>query len=104
MTALVFLSLLEFTVLITLYFIPSVIASLRKHQDGIAIFLLNLFLGWTVIGWIAALVWSATSVHIKVTEKKYDNNKNALEILKTKFAEGKISEKEYKKRKKILNE
>jgi hypothetical protein len=27
-----------------------------------AIFLLNLLLGWTALGWIAALVWSFTEV------------------------------------------
>lgn len=41
------------------YFLPSFIAAARGHRNGRAIFLLNLFLGWTVLGWIVALVWSA---------------------------------------------
>jgi T4 superinfection immunity protein len=42
-----------------LYFLPSIIALARSKRDTLAIFLLNLFLGWSVIGWIVALVWAA---------------------------------------------
>jgi len=42
-----------------LYFLPSIIALARSKRDTLAIFLLNFFLGWTVIGWIVALVWAA---------------------------------------------
>ena len=42
-----------------MYFLPSVIALARSKRDLLAIFLLNLFLGWTFIGWIVALVWAA---------------------------------------------
>jgi len=44
-----------------LYFLPTVIALSRGHLSGLAIFLLNLFLGWTVIGWLIAFIWSCTS-------------------------------------------
>ncbi len=43
-----------------LYFIPSFVAAARNHDKRVAIFALNLVLGWTVIGWIGALVWSLT--------------------------------------------
>ena len=39
--------------------LPSIIALLRGKRDTLAIFLLNLFLGWSIIGWIVALVWAA---------------------------------------------
>jgi Superinfection immunity protein len=42
-----------------LYFLPSIIGHSRRDFAGI--FLLNFFLGWTVIGWIAALVWACAS-------------------------------------------
>jgi hypothetical protein len=42
-----------------MYFLPSIIALLRGKRDTLAIFLLNLFLGWSVIGWIVALIWAA---------------------------------------------
>jgi len=41
-----------------LYFLPFLIVSLRQHKNIFAIFLLNLTLGWTFLGWIAALIWS----------------------------------------------
>jgi hypothetical protein len=44
-----------------LYFLPLIIANARKNSNTTAITLLNLFLGWTVIGWIAALIWAFSS-------------------------------------------
>jgi hypothetical protein len=41
------------------YFLPSLIAGTRRHPHGNAIFLVNLLLGWTLLGWLAALIWSA---------------------------------------------
>lgn len=42
------------------YLLPSLIASVRKHRNANAIFLVNLFFGWTVLGWLVALIWCAT--------------------------------------------
>ena len=47
---------------IVVYFLPAIIAISREHQHRVPILLLNLFLGWTAIGWVAALVWSAMPV------------------------------------------
>ncbi len=41
-----------------LYFLPTIVALLREKHDKLSIFLLNLFLGWSLIGWIVALVWA----------------------------------------------
>jgi hypothetical protein len=41
-----------------MYFLPSVIALGRNKRDITAIVLLNFFLGWTMIGWVVALVWA----------------------------------------------
>jgi hypothetical protein len=43
---------------IALYFLPTLIAALRNHKNKLAVFLLNLLLGWTGLGWIGALIWS----------------------------------------------
>jgi uncharacterized membrane protein YbhN (UPF0104 family) len=48
------------------YFLPFTIALARKHVDSTAIFVLNLFLGWTFIGWVIALVWSVKKFDVKV--------------------------------------
>jgi ABC-type transport system involved in cytochrome c biogenesis permease component len=42
----------------TLCFLPTMIAFLRKHHSSAAILALNILLGWTGFGWIAAFVWS----------------------------------------------
>jgi RsiW-degrading membrane proteinase PrsW (M82 family) len=42
------------------YFLPFIIAERRKHKNKLAILITNLLLGWTVLGWIAALIWSTT--------------------------------------------
>lgn len=43
-----------------LYFLPTYLAYKHEHHNTVAIFALNLLLGWTVLGWIAALVWALT--------------------------------------------
>jgi len=43
---------------ILIYLLPTVVGWNKKNIG--AIFLLNLFLGWTFIGWVVALVWAAT--------------------------------------------
>lgn len=41
-----------------LYFLPSIIGHGKRSFTGILV--LNLLLGWTVIGWFAALIWACT--------------------------------------------
>lgn len=50
-------------VLLLLYLLPSFIAGGRKHHNTSAITVLNLLLGWTVLGWIISLVWAFTAVN-----------------------------------------
>jgi hypothetical protein len=40
------------------YFAPCWIALARSHRDLPAIAVLNLLLGWTVVGWLAAMIWA----------------------------------------------
>jgi hypothetical protein len=41
-----------------IYLLPWLVARHRKHRNTLAILLLNLFLGWTLVGWTIALVWA----------------------------------------------
>jgi hypothetical protein len=41
-----------------MYFLPSIIALARSKRDIGGIILLNFFLGWTMIGWVVALIWA----------------------------------------------
>jgi hypothetical protein len=47
-------------ILIGLYFIPWLLAFVRAHRNAGAIFVLNLFTGWTALGWVLALIWACT--------------------------------------------
>jgi len=44
-----------------IYFVPAIVAVVRHHNNKGAIIVLNIFLGWTVLVWIMALVWASTS-------------------------------------------
>lgn len=44
---------------IGIYFVPSCIGMHKKF--GWSIFALNLLIGWTILGWVGALVWSIAS-------------------------------------------
>jgi hypothetical protein len=48
---------------IALYLIPTLIAFLRGHPNAGAIAVVNVALGWTFLGYIAALVWSLTAIN-----------------------------------------
>lgn len=41
-----------------IYFLPWMLAHKSRHPYRAAIFVLNLFLGWTFIGWVASLTWA----------------------------------------------
>lgn len=47
--------------LISLYFLPTILANANKKRNADAIFVLNLLLGWTFIGWVVALVWAVST-------------------------------------------
>lgn len=45
-------------ILAVVYFAPTIIAVMGDHKKHGAMAVLNLLLGWTFIGWVAAMVWS----------------------------------------------
>jgi hypothetical protein len=52
------LSLILLILAAIFYFIPVVIASKRDTQHFGTIFFINFVFGWTVLGWVAALIWA----------------------------------------------
>jgi len=44
---------------LAVYFLPTIIGWKKKSSEGIL--LLNLFLGWTFLGWLGALIWAVSS-------------------------------------------
>jgi hypothetical protein len=53
--------------LVLAYFLPSLVAFARGHQSWLEIVTCNLLLGWTLLGWIAAFVWSLTVARWEAT-------------------------------------
>lgn len=49
-------------ILAAIYFLPSLIAAIRGVRNGCSVFILNLFLGRTFIGWVVALAMAFATV------------------------------------------
>lgn len=45
-------------IIISVYFFPTIVACINKKRNSSAILVLNFFLGWSLIGWVVALVWA----------------------------------------------
>ena len=52
---------------VALYFIPFIIAIIRGIKNSMSVFFLNLFLGWTVIGFFV-LIFYASLTNVKSNE------------------------------------
>ncbi|NED88858.1 superinfection immunity protein [Streptomyces sp. SID11233] len=48
-------------VIVLAYFVPTVVAFTRGVSNSGSVFVLNLFLGWTLVGWVVALAMAARS-------------------------------------------
>lgn len=56
MDAVVFLFIIGLAIFV--YLLPAFVALQRKHVNTTAICVLNILVGWSFIGWVAALVWA----------------------------------------------
>jgi hypothetical protein len=54
----VFTIVVIFVVAFVIHFLPAFIAGSRHVRSFWWIVLINIFLGWTFIGWVVALVWA----------------------------------------------
>jgi len=79
---------------LVIYFLPTIVAIIRKNNSTLAIFILNLLLGWSFIAWVIALVW-AFSKNTSSLEAKLKN----LYTLKEK---GLITDEEFERKKEEL--
>lgn len=41
-----------------LYFLPSIEANINDNPNLMSVLMVNLFLGWTVVGWVVAMAWA----------------------------------------------
>ncbi|WP_157763251.1 superinfection immunity protein [Pseudomonas citronellolis] len=88
--------LIFIAICVVIYFAPLFIAYSRGHNNLVGISVLNLFLGWTLLGWVAALVWSVSSVSDSGDEVE------KLERLAKLRDDGAISLSEYEMQKKRI--
>ena len=53
--------LIRLIISLVIYFLPTAIVIHRKHRNKVPIIVLNILAGWSIVGWVAAFVWSFTS-------------------------------------------
>ena len=83
------------------HFAPAIIAFRRKHDQRWLILGLNVFFGWTVIGWIALLCWAyQASVFLK-PETGLDRM-SQLEKLSNLYQSGSVTKEEFLEQKAAL--
>ena len=75
------LTLLVFTILLCVYYIPFLVAEVRKIKNKNSVFWLNTFFGWSVIGWLVLLFYSslinkADTITVVEYVKKKGSKKN----------------------------
>lgn len=51
------LMIIMIVVLQFIYYIPAIIAMSKKRPDTLKIFIINLIVGWTFLGWVIVFVW-----------------------------------------------
>lgn len=63
------LTLMFFAVLLVLSFLPTLIAW-QGGKKVLAVFLINLFFGWSILGWLVALILAICSEKKEVMEMR----------------------------------
>ncbi|PKB16715.1 superinfection immunity protein [Flavobacterium sp. 5] len=87
-------------IVISIYFLPTIIG--RKKQNFNAILLLNLFLGWTFIGWILSLIWAVSKEKEVIVINSNNSTADELQKLKQLLDDGALSKDEFETEKKVL--
>lgn len=69
---------LAIVIAFVMYFLPTIIAFCRGHGSKWGIFAMNLFLGWSVIFWLWAFIWSLSNKggSVNVNVNNVMNNRN----------------------------
>jgi hypothetical protein len=59
--------------ILALYFVPIIVACCREHHNVGSIAVINVFLGWTFIGWVLALAMACSRVQPTSRKKPLDH-------------------------------
>lgn len=52
--------------IISCYFVPTIVAVVRKVPNTVSVIVINVFAGWTFIGWVVALAMATRSAQTTV--------------------------------------
>lgn len=61
-------SFLYLALALMIYALPAIIAKVRWHRNFMAIAALNITLGWSLIGWLIAFIWSLTDNTVEIED------------------------------------
>jgi hypothetical protein len=61
-------------VLLGFYFLPSIVGTARKMHNAGSIFVINFFLGWSVVGWVVALAMACGSHRAAAVQQTFVQN------------------------------
>jgi uncharacterized membrane protein len=85
---------------LVIYSLPAIVASNMGHKSAGAIIFLNMLLGWTLIGWVVAFVWSFTdSTQVIVNNQTTKSASDEIQKLAALKEQGLLTEDEFNKRK-----
>ena len=82
---------------LAVYFLPTILAVARHHPNTLLIFLIDFLLGWTVVGWVIALILVFVESNVAI-----QGNEPALDIAKQRYARGEINKAEFEDIKKTI--
>ena len=89
---------------LVIYCLPLMIAFHRRHEKYTAIFLLNLFLGWTMVVWVVCLIWALFGSPSRRGNSSSYSKYEDLERLSRLKSSGDLTEAEYQMEKSKLLE
>ena len=61
-------------ILFAMYWLPTIVAISRHTHSALGVAMVNFFTGWTVVGWIVALVWAlaaSPTPQVVYVERRY---------------------------------
>ena len=99
------MELIIILLMIFIYFLPAIMAWSRENNSIGAIFVLNLFAGWTLLGWVVALVWSFKNPeHVVISNENSNSAADEIQKFANLKEQGLLTDEEFNKKKsEILN-
>jgi hypothetical protein len=90
--------------IVPLYFLPMLIANSKSHDAILGISLVNILFGWTLLGWIASLIWSFSEKKPIIINTNSTSSADEIIKLSNLKEKGIISENEFEQQKRKIIE